>query len=118
MYLTVIISAFYLFVHPVSSFTFYFLCFALGSATGYWALFVSMSAELFGTNIRATVASTTPNFVRGAVVPLILSFKAMEGSLGSVLAAVILGIITIGLALVSARYLQESFGKDLNFQEE
>ncbi len=118
LYLTVIISAFYLFVHPVSSFTFYFLCFALGSATGYWALFVSMSAELFGTNIRATVASTTPNFVRGAVVPLILSFKAMEGSLGSVLAAVILGIITIGLALVSARYLQESFGKDLNFQEE
>jgi putative MFS transporter len=117
LWLTVIVTSTYLFVHPVGISFFYFLCFALGSVTGYWALFVSMSAELFGTNIRATVASTTPNFVRGAVVPLVLSFKAMESEIGSINAAVILGIITIGLALISAHYLKESFGKDLDFQE-
>lgn len=118
LYLTIVVSCFYLFAHPVSLYTFYFLCFSLGTVTGYWALFVSMSAELFGTNIRATVASTTPNFVRGAVVPLILIFKALEENIGSVQAAVLLGIITVGLALIGARHLQESFGKDLNFQEE
>ncbi len=117
LWLTVVVTSTYLFAHPISISFFYFLCFALGSATGYWALFVSMSAELFGTNIRATVASTTPNFVRGAVVPLVLSFKAMESEIGSINAAVILGVITIGLALISAHYLKESFGKDLDFQE-
>jgi MFS family permease len=117
LWLTVIVTSTYLLVHPVGISFFYFLCFALGTATGYWALFVSMSAELFGTNIRATVASTTPNFVRGAVVPLVLSFKAMENEIGSINSAVILGIITIGLALISAHYLKESFGKDLDFQE-
>jgi MFS family permease len=118
LWLTVLVTCTYLLVHPIGLNFFYFLCFALGSATGYWALFVSMSAELFGTNVRATVASTTPNFVRGSVVPLVLSFKAMEGYWGSITAAMILGSITIGLAIISARYLQESFGKDLNFQEE
>ena len=117
LWVTIIVSSVYLFVHPISLNFFYFLCFALGTATGYWALFVSMSAELFGTNIRATVASTTPNFVRGAVVPMILSFKAMEPHIGSIHAALILGIITLGLALASAWYLNESFGKDLDFLE-
>jgi MFS family permease len=118
LWLTVMVTMTYLFAHPIGITFFYFLCFALGTATGYWALFVSMAAELFGTNIRATVASTTPNFVRGAVVPMVLSFKAMEKWMGSINAAVVLGIITIGLALISARYLKESFGKDLNFLEE
>lgn len=117
LWLTVMVTLIYLFAHPIGLTFFYFLCFALGTATGYWALFVSMSAELFGTNIRATVASTTPNFVRGAVVPMVLSFKAMENCIGSIYAAVVLGGITIGLALISVQYLQESFGKDLNFQE-
>ncbi len=118
LWLTGAVASTYLLVHPIGLNFFYFLCFALGTATGYWALFVSMSAELFGTNVRATVASTTPNFVRGAVVPMVLSFKSMEGVWGSIPSAIILGFITIGAALISAHYLQESFGKDLNFQEE
>jgi len=98
--------------------TFYLLCFLIGLGTGYWALFVSMSAELFGTNVRALVASTTPNFVRGATVPLVLSFKFLEGQWGITLAATSLGIISFGLAFWGLQNLRESFGKDLDFVEE
>jgi MFS family permease len=107
----------YLFYPHKSESFFYGLCFMIGTATGYWALFVSMSAELFGTNIRATVASTTPNFVRGAVVPLVLTFKAWEDAMGMIPAATILGIISLGLAFWGISHVKESFGKDLDFQE-
>jgi hypothetical protein len=93
------------------------MCFMIGTSTGYWALFVSMSAELFGTNLRATVASTTPNFVRGAVVPLVLTFKAWENNMGAVGAASVLGLLCLGLAFWGVLHLKESFGKDLNFHE-
>jgi putative MFS transporter len=111
-----VIIAFLFFPHKSGSF-FYGLCFMIGTATGYWALFVSMSAELFGTNIRATVASTTPNFVRGAVVPLVLTFKAWENYIGMIPAAAILGVISLGLAFWGIAHVKESFGKDLDFQE-
>ena len=91
--LTVGVVSYYLYGPSSSANLFYFLCFMIGTGTGYWALFVSMSAELFGTNLRATVASTTPNFVRGAVVPLVLTFKAWEPMLGMTGAATALGFI-------------------------
>jgi hypothetical protein len=96
---------------------FYFLCFMVGTATGYWALFVQVASEQFGTNIRATATTTTPNFVRGAVVPMVLSYKAMESCMGSVYAALIVGLIAIGLAFVALWSLRESFSKDLNYHE-
>jgi MFS family permease len=91
----------------------------LGISTGYWALFVTVSAEQFGTNIRATVANTVPNFVRGAVVPITLLFKYLAESplLGTIGSAAIVGIICMAIAIGSTLYLQESFGKDLNFSE-
>jgi MFS family permease len=91
----------------------------LGISTGYWALFVTVSAEQFGTNIRSTVANTVPNFVRGAVVPITLLFKNLAESpqLGTRGSASIVGIICIGIAIISTLYLKESFGKDLNFSE-
>jgi hypothetical protein len=55
--------------------TFYIICAILGVANGYWALFVTIAAEQFGTNLRATVAITVPNFVRGALVPIALHFN-------------------------------------------
>jgi MFS family permease len=111
------VTIYYLNMRGVSVQGFYFLCFLIGLGTGYWALFVSMSAELFGTNIRALVASTTPNFVRGATVPLVLSFKALQPTLGISYAAGILGLISFGLAFAGIFYLKESFGKDLNYTE-
>jgi len=101
----------------MSTDTYYFLCFLLGTATGYWALFVSMAAEQFGTNIRATVATTVPNFVRGAVIPIILSFKALEPIAGSVGSAAIVGGICLALAAGSVFWLKETFGKDLDYLE-
>ncbi len=98
---------------------FYGLTFMLGIGTGYWALFVTVAAEQFGTNIRSTVANTVPNMVRGAVVPITLSFKWLEGLEGwtAVDAGLVVGGLCIGLAALSAAYLKESFGKDLNYLE-
>jgi len=97
---------------------YYFLCFLIGTATGYWALFVTIASETFGTNIRATVTTTVPNFVRGATVPIVLSFKALSTSLGEVNAAMIVGGICLTLSFLSLLALPETFGKDLRFLEE
>ena len=97
---------------------YYFLCFLIGAGTGYWALFVTIASETFGTNIRATVTTTVPNFVRGATVPIVLSFKSLSGSMGEVNAALIVGGICLTLSLLSLLALPETFGKDLRFVEE
>jgi MFS transporter, putative metabolite:H+ symporter len=114
---TSLITVLFLTWHGMSTTLFYFMCFAIGTATGYWALFVTMAAEQFGTNIRATVASTTPNFVRGAVIPIVLSFKALEVSMGNIASALIIGGICMTISLLSLWYLKESFGKDLDYAE-
>lgn len=96
---------------------YYFLCFLIGAGTGYWALFVTIASETFGTNIRSTVTTTVPNFVRGATVPIVLSFKSLAGSMGEVNAGLIVGGICLALSLLSLLVLPETFGKDLRFLE-
>lgn len=108
----------YWFARDITPFYFYFLCFVLGAATGYWAIFVTIAAEQFGTNLRATVTTTVPNFVRGAVVPVTAVFAALKASSGTLTSAIIVGIATLALALVSIISLKESFHKDLNYIEE
>jgi MFS family permease len=117
LFLTIGLVAVYLFKQQVTTHWFYFMCFSIGLATGYWALFVTIAAEQFGTNIRATVATTVPNFVRGANIPLILSFKALESTQGSINAALIVGTVAIGLALIAIFSLKETFSKDLDYHE-
>ena len=97
--------------------TFYVCCVAMGVATGYWAVFVTSAAEQFGTNLRATATTTAPNFVRGFVVPLTASFKALSGPAGTLGAAEIVGAVTLVVALVAWTALQETHGKDLAFVE-
>jgi putative MFS transporter len=98
---------------------YYFSCFILGIGTGYWALFVTVAAEQFGTNIRATVTTTVPNFVRGAVIPITFGFKYLVemSGFGAVACALIVGAVCIGLALMSSFMLKETFGKDLDYVE-
>jgi MFS transporter, putative metabolite:H+ symporter len=109
--------------HPGSG-IFYALCFALGAATGFWALFVTIAAEQFGTNLRATVTTTVPNFVRGAVVPitsfwlLLSNLSVSYGKLGIITSALIVGTVCVVLAVVSVLSVSESFSKDLNYVEE
>lgn len=109
----------YLFSRDIHLSTFYFLCFALGTATGYWALFVTIASEQFGTNIRSTVTNTVPNFVRGAVVPITYSFTALTRLFigDEVLAALVVGTVCVGLALFGIFQLKETFGKDLDYAE-
>ncbi len=96
---------------------FYFVCFLVGTGTGFWALFVTIAAEQFGTNIRSTVTTTVPNFVRGAVIPISAGFKLLEGPAGTIGSALIVGAICIALAFWAIWGVKESFGKDLNYVE-
>lgn len=108
----------YLLVPFGSADTFYVLCALLGLCNGYWALFITVAAELFGTNLRATVATTVPNFVRGAVIPLTAMFRILIVPMGTVYSALATGLIAFVVALVALRFLEETFSKDLDYIEE
>lgn len=112
----------YLFTPGRSAFYFYVTCFLLGVSIGYWALFVTMAAEQFGTNLRSTVATSAPNFIRGTVVPLTLGFRYLRGQLGGgddavIYGALIVGVFTIVVAFLALRLVDETFAKDMNFVE-
>jgi putative MFS transporter len=96
---------------------YYFLIFVLGLAMGYWALFVTVASEQFGTNIRSTVTTTVPNFVRGTTVIMTLCWKSMSPGMGIIEAAAIVGAIVIPLAIIATLVLEESHGKDLDYLE-
>jgi nitrate/nitrite transporter NarK len=99
----------------------YFVCGMLGFSTGFWAIFVTMGAEQFGTNLRATAATTVPNMVRGALPLINLLFldlfqKSWKWSL--VQSGIVTGIITVSITLVAFYFTEETFHKDLEFVEE
>ena len=98
----------------------YAICTALGFSTGFWAIFVTMGAEQFGTNLRATAATTIPNMVRGSLPLLNMLFKdtfqdKMHWDL--VKSGIVTGIIAIVIALFAAYKTKETFHKDLNYVE-
>jgi putative MFS transporter len=99
--------------------TFYTVCFLIGYASGFWALFVTVAAEQFGTNLRSTVATTIPNFARGATVIIVPLFQYLkvQPALGMVGAAAIIGAITLGMAFFSASTLPDTYAKDLDYVE-
>lgn len=108
---------YYLFLPSQSLEHFYAACFALGVGIGYWALFVTIAAEQFGTNLRSTVATTVPNFIRGTVVPLTLSFKYLREEVGVINGALIIGVVTIVIAFIALSAIEETYGRDMNFEE-
>ena len=98
----------------------YAICAALGFSTGFWAIFVTMGAEQFGTNLRATAATTIPNMVRGSLPLLNLLFKYTfqdKFHWDIVRSGIITGIIAMGIALYAAYRTKETFHKDLNYVE-
>jgi len=111
------ISAVYLTAQGLSATSFYLLTFLLGTGVGYWALFVTVASEQFGTDLRSTASNTVPNFVRGAVVPITLSFGALSPRFTAPGAAAIVGAACLVLALAGVWNLKESFGKDLDYLE-
>ncbi len=108
----------YFLVGPSSLVAFYGACVLLGVANGYWAVFVTVAAEQFGTNVRATATTTAPNFVRGSLTPVSLAYVALQdGGLGVVSAGVVTGVLVGVVALVAVLGIEETYGKDLDFVE-
>lgn len=98
---------------------YYFLCCWFGFGTGYWAMFVTVGAEQFGTNIRSTAATTIPNMVRGMVIPMTLGFGYLQDWHVSVVnAAAIVGLFAFGIGIYSTASIAETHDKDLDFVEQ
>lgn len=116
----------YLFIPIKTTAFFYFVCFTLGFGIGYWALFITIAAEQFGTNLRSTVATSVPNFIRGTVIPLTLLFRFLREKIGEstgdetqgiIFGALSVGVVTVIIAFIALRAIDETFGRDLNFEE-
>jgi MFS family permease len=107
----------YFFTANQSDGTFYLVVLLLGFGVGYWTVFATIAAEQFGTNIRATAATTVPNFVRGATVPMTLAFNHLKPACGIVAAAAIVSYACVLLALWAVRGLEETHGKSLDYTE-
>ena len=107
----------FIYVPPVTLAGFYFRCAVVGFGCGFWSLVVTNAAEQFGTNLRATVATTVPNFIRGALVPIAFVFGVLKPHLGLLHSAAIIGVVTSCVGLISVAASRETFGTDLNFVE-
>ncbi|MBL1407292.1 MFS transporter [Sphingobacterium faecale] len=116
--LILVSSLWYLNSTGIGESKFMFLAFFMGLGVGYWATFVTISAEQFGTNLRATVATTAPNFVRGALIPSTLLYGYFVDLWGIIAAATITLVLLTGIAIFALTQLEESFDKDLNYYEE
>ncbi|MEI7440825.1 MAG: MFS transporter [bacterium] len=117
--LTLLTAILYL-KYPISSaHELYILCIPLGIAIGYWAVFVTSASEQFGTNLRSTVTTTTPNFARGMITPLSIYFTFLKSNMGfDIVNSALIMISTAScLALYGTSKLKESFSNDLDFVE-
>ena len=115
--LTILFIALFFSQNGGSSSQMYWICAGLGFATGFWAIFVTMAAEQFGTNLRATAATTVPNVVRGSLPLIILLFKGLRSNMNYATAGMITGVVVMIIAIVAAINSKETFGKDLNYIE-
>jgi putative MFS transporter len=114
-----VVSAFtYLGSKGITHDKFVWICFFMGCTVGYWATFVTIAAEQFGTNIRSTVTTTVPNFVRGSLIPINIAFNTFVVHYGMVTSGYIMMVILTLISLFSLSQLKETFGKDLNYVEE
>ncbi len=118
--LAILFSIFYFVFAKSSLVMFYTVVVLIGFATGYWAVFISTASELFGTNLRATVTTSAPNFVRGGTILINFLFIYLATNLGlqNIKAAIIVGIIVFALSIWAWYKLEETFGKELDYVEE
>lgn len=120
-FLLVILFSFnfyFFFLNGASAIQLYFICFLLGIGNGYWTLLITMSAENFGTNLRATVSTSIPNLVRGAVIPLSFLFQFGTQHFSKLQTAWSLGWMCLLIAFLSLTLLPETFHHHMDYQEE
>jgi len=116
--ITIFFTALFFLQQGGTTTTFYMICAGLGYGTGFTVVYITMSAEQFGTNLRASAAISIPNMVRGALPLIILLFKFMRNVLDNyITGAWVTGVILMTIALLAAVKTQETFGKDLDFIE-
>lgn len=113
----VISSVLYLSSTGISVTRFNWLAFFMGLGVGYWATFVTIASEQFGTNLRATVTTTAPNFVRGALIPSTFIFEFFVDRTNIITAGYIMIFALTAIAVFALTRLKESFNKDLNYLE-
>ncbi|MBX9852384.1 MAG: MFS transporter [Cytophagaceae bacterium] len=120
-----IFIAIYLNLNGVSYKVFYTLIFLLGFSVGFWAILIMVGSESFGTNVRATATTTVPNFVRGSLVLITLLFDLIYGFFpkgdsfsGLIPSAAIVTCIVMIISFGALYFLEETFGKDLNYLEQ
>jgi len=112
-----IMIAYLFFIRDIDVLTAKIILSLLGFFGGYWAVFVTSASEQFGTNLRATVTTTVPNFVRGSLILVSLLFKYLIAYVGLLNSAAIVGVFCFSVALFALSQLKESFGQSLDFVE-
>ena len=118
MAIALVFSIVYLYTGVSSATVLYALCLILGFGIGYWAMFVTIGAEQFGTNLRATAATTVPNMVRGTVILMTSSYAYLKPSLAVINAGAVVGLVCFAIGFYSILTIPETHGKDLNYLEE
>ncbi len=117
MGLTFVFILIYLFGGISSTSAFYAVCLAMGFGIGYIAMFLTITAESYGTNLRATATTSVANNVRATTLLTIPAFQAMKSSLGVLEAAAVVAVICFGLGIWSLLTMEETFGKELDYSE-
>ncbi|WP_018622432.1 MFS transporter [Spirosoma luteum] len=118
MLISLVFSLVYLYARVQSATFLYVLCLILGFGIGYWAMFVTIGAEQFGTNLRATAATTIPNMVRGTVILMTSLYGYLKPSLATINAGAVVGLLSFAIGFYSILTIAETHGKDLNYLEE
>jgi len=118
MSFTLLGASIYLFGGVKTSGVFYALCAAMGFGIGYWAMFVTVGAEQFGTNLRATAATTVPHMVRGLLIPMTLGYQFLKPSLKVIHSGAVVGLVVFAIGFYCILTIPETHGKDLDYLEE
>ena len=109
--------SFFLLIPPDNAADFYLRCIFLGFSVGYWGILITNSLEQFGTNVRATVATTASNLIRGITIPASVIFMLIAKEHGLIIGGMIVGFSLITISMVSIIFLKDRFENDLNFIE-
>lgn len=117
VFLCAVCMLIYFHLEEVSGWIFYSVCLLMGQAIGYWAVLVTSAAEQFGTNLRSTVTTSVPNFIRGSLVPLTLLFQFFKNRLGILSAGQCVAAFCVIVAALAVLGLEETYGKDMDFVE-
>ncbi|WP_293895257.1 MFS transporter [Flavobacterium sp.] len=96
---------------------YYFYCFWIGFGTGFWALFVTVAAEQFGTNLRSTATTSVPNMVRGSVPLMLMGFDYLKNTNSVIHSAAYVGLIAFALAIYATLTIRETHATDLDYVE-